>query len=165
MTVGIEIQIGKIRGPWLNMVVERIKKHYVMGIITAHDFPGLLITTHASEPKMLSGVFKLTPYAKEAAGGVKLIGIQAELFPKDFKRVYGAVRRWRFKLVVDKSGVGFFEIEGIAIVSDGYITTTQELMKFFDERPVVVEDLLIAGEIRERHNRDLTLTLPTVGEA
>ena len=165
MTPRIEIKVGKIRGPWLNMVVERVKKNYVMGVITAHRRPGLLVTSHAPKPEVLTGVWHLTPYAEEAAGGVKLIGIQAELFPQDFKRVHGAVRRWRFKLVVDKSGVGFFEIKGVAIMRDGYVATTQELMKILDQEAVVRQVLFISRVFWERFDSDLAISGPSVGEA
>ncbi len=165
MAARIEIEVGKIRGPWFNVVIERVKKHYVMGVITAHLLPRLPVTTHTAEPEMLPGVWKLTPYAKESAGGVKLIGIQAELFPQDFKRVNGSVRRWRLKLVVDKSGVGFFKIEAIAIVRDGYIAGTKELMEFFDKDPVIVETLLIDRIIWESADYYFFAITPTVGEA
>ncbi len=165
MATRIEIHVGNIRGPWPDVFVERVKKHYIMGVITAHFGPGCRIPPHTAKPEVLPGVFKLTPYAKKSTGGVKLVGIQAELFPQDFKRVNGAVRRWRFKLVIDKSGVGFFEVEGIAIVSDGYIAVTEELMKFFDEHPVMIEVLLVAGEIGQRPDGHLAVSCPTVGEA
>ena len=162
---GIEIQVGQIRSIGLDVVVERVKKHYVMGIITAHLGPGLTIPPHTPEPQVLPGVWKLSPYAKESASGVKLIGIQAELFPQDFKRVDGSIRRWRFKLVINKASVGFFEVEGVAIVSNGYITRTEELMKFFDELPIVLEIGLVPGEVRESSDNCLVLTLPAIGEA
>jgi len=167
MTSGasVEIQIGKIRGPWLDVVIERIKKHYIMGIITAHLGPGLTIPPHATEPQVLPGVWKLSPYAQESASGVKLIGIQAELFPQDFKRVDGSVRRWRFKLVINESRVGFFEVEGVAIVSNSDITRTEELMKFFDELPIILEISSVSGEVGESPDNCLVLTLPAIGEA
>ena len=165
MTPRIEIQVRKIRGPWSDIVVERVKKHYVMGIITAHLSPRLPVTTHTAEPEVLPGVWQLTPYAEEAARGVKLIGIQAELFPQDFKRVHGAVRRWRFKLMVDKSGVGFFEIEGVAIMRDGDVATTQELMKILDQEAVVRQVLFISRVFWERFDGDLAVPSPSIGEA
>ncbi len=162
----IEIQVGKIRGPWSDVLVERVKKHYVMGIITAHLGPGLLVPSHTTQPEVFSGVWKLTPYAEETARGIKLVGIQAELFPEDFKRVNRSPRRWRFKLVVDKSGVSFFEIEGIAIVGNGYITRTEELMEFFNQHPVVVGMLFISGVIGQSSDNDLTRSMfPTIGKA
>ena len=161
----IEIQIGEIRGPWPDVTVKRIKKHYVMGIITAHLGPGVPISSHAAEPQVLPGVWKLSPYAQESASGVKLIGIQAELFPQDFKRVDGSIRRWRFKLVINKAGVGFFEVEGVAIVSNSDITRTEELMKFFDELPIILEVSSVSGEVGESPDNCLVLTLPSVGEA
>ncbi len=164
MTAGIEIQVREIWGPWFNVVIERVKKHYVMGVITAHLLPRLPVTTHTAKPEMFSGVWKLTPYAKESTGGVKLIGIQAELFPQDFKRVNGSVRRWRLKLVVDKSGVGLFKIEAIAIVRDGYIAGTKELMEFFDKEPIVVEALLIDRIIWKSADYYFFAITPTVGE-
>ena len=165
MAAGIEIQVRKIRGPWLDMVVERLKKNYVMGIIAAHQVPGLGIASHTAEPEVSPGVWKLTPYAKEAAGGVKLVAIQAELLPKDLKGVHGAIRRWGFKLVVNKSGVGFFEIEGVAIVRDGDIATAQELMKILNQESVVRQVLFISRVFWERLDSDLTVALPAVGEA
>ncbi len=164
MAAGIEIQVGKIRGPWLDIVVERIKKHYVMGIITAHGSPGFPVTTHTAKPEVLPGVWKLTPYSEKTAGGIQLIGIQAELFPQDFKRINGLVRRWRFKLVVYKAGVGFFEIEGVAVVSDNYITRTEEVMQLFYERPVVVEPFLIPWIIGERPNYNRIIIGPPICE-
>ncbi len=165
MPAGIEIQVRKIRGVWHDVVIERIKKHYVMGIITAHQGPGLHVAPHTAKPEVLAGVFKFTPYAKESAGGVKLIGVQAELFPQDFKRVNGAVRRWRFKLVVEKSGVGFFKVEGVAIVSDNYITTTKDLMEFFDKSPVIIEGLFVSRVVRQSADCHLFAITPTIGEA
>ncbi len=165
MAAGIEVQVGKIRGPWLNVVIERVRKHYVMGVITAHHVPGFEIPTHTPKPEMLAGVWKLPSYTQESAGGIKLVGIQAELFPEDFKRVDGAVRRWRLKLVINKSGVGFFEVEGIAIVSNGYITGTKELMEFFYEHPVVIEIFFVPSIIREGSHCYFTLPFPAVSEA
>ena len=164
MAAGIEIEIGKVRGPWPDVVIERVKKHYVMGIITAHSGPGLAVAPHAAEPEMLPGVWKLSPYAQKTAGGVKLIGVQAELFSKDFKRVDGAVRRWRFKLVINESSVGFFEVEGIAIVGDGYVTRTEELMKFFDEFPIILEVVLVSRIIRKGPNGYFAFSFPAVGK-
>ncbi len=155
MAAGIEVQIGKVRGPWLDIVVELVRKHYVMGIITAHQGPGLLVPPHAPEPEMLPGVWKLSSYSQEAAGSVKLIGIQAELFPEDFKRIHGAVRRWRFKLVVNKPSVGFFEVEGIAVVSDGYVTRTEELVKFLDKEAIILDISLVPPIVGERSDGDL----------
>ncbi len=157
MAAGIEIQVGEIRGPWSDVLIERVKKGYVMGIITAHQGPGLHVPPHTAEPEMLSGVWKLTPYSKKTTGGVQLIGIQAELFPEDFKRVDGSIRRWGCKLVVEKSSVGFFEVKLIAVVSDGYITRTEELMKFFDERPVIAEVLFISRVVGQRPYNYLAL--------
>ncbi len=166
MAAGIEIQVGKIRGPWLDIVVERVKKHYVMGVITAHNFPRLDVTPHTAKPEVFPGVWQLAPYAKKSASGVKLVGVQAELFPQDFKRVNGAVRRWRCKLMIDKSGVGFFEIELIAIVRNRDITGTKELMKFFDQNPVILEGLFVGSwEVREGPYGDLVIVRPTIGEA
>ncbi len=165
MAAGIEIEVREIRGPWLNIVVQGIKKHYVMGIITAHDGPGLTITPHTTEPEVFAGMWKLSPYAQESTGGVKLVGVQAELFPQDFKRINGAVRRWRFKVVVDKPSVGFFKVEGIAIVSDGYIAGTKELMEFFDKEPVIVEALLVERIVRKSADGHLFAITPTIGEA
>ncbi len=165
MAAGIEVQVRKIRSIGPDIIKKFIKQHYVMGIITAHSLPGFGITPHAPEPEVLPGVWKLSPYSQESAGGIKLIGIQAELFPQDFKRVYGAERRWGLKLVVQKAGVGFFEIEGIAVVSDGYVTRTEELMEFFNKSPIVIEILFVAGEVGQRLNNDLALVRPAVGEA
>ena len=165
MATRIKIQVRKIRGPWLNIVKQRVEQDDVMAIITAHRRPRFRVASHTPQPEMFPGVWKLTPYAKETTGGIKLIGIQAELLPQDLEGVDGAVGRWRFKLMVNKSGVGFFEVEGIAIVSDGYIAVTEELMKFFDEHPVMIEVLLVAGEIGQRSDNHLTIASPTVGEA
>ncbi len=165
MTAGIEVQVRKIRSIGPDIIKELIKKHYVMGIITAHRLPRLEVSPHAPEPEVLPGVFKLTPYAEESAGHIKLIGIQAELFPQDFKRVDSTVRRWGLKLVVQKAGVGFFEIEGVAVVSDGYVTRTEELMEFFNKSPIVIEILFVAGEVGQCFNNDPLLVRPTIGEA
>ena len=165
MTARIEIQIGKVRSIGLNIIKERVKKHYVMGIITAHKSPGVSIALHATEPEVLPGVWKLSPYAEETARGIKLIGIQAELLPQDLEGVDGAVGRWRFKLMVNKSGVGFFEVEAIAIVSDGYIATAEELMKILDQELVVREILLVTRVAWEGLDRYLASPLPTIREA
>ncbi len=164
MAAVIEIKVRKIRGPWQDVVKQLVKKNYVMGIITAHPFPGLGITSHTAKPEVLPGVWKLTPYAKESAGGVKLVGIQAELFPQDFKRVNGSVRRWRLKLVINKTSVGFFEVEAVAIVRDGYVTRTEEIMEFLNELPIVLEVIPIPFEVREGSDCYFALSFPTIGE-
>jgi hypothetical protein len=165
VTTRIEIQVRKIRGPWLDVVIQRVQERYVVAVIPAHLSPRFGITPHAPEPEVLPGVWHFTPYPKEAACGVKLIGIQAELLPKDLKRVDSPVWRWRFKLMVEKAGSGFWEIEAIAIVRDGDITTAQELMKILDQEPVVRQVLFISRVFWERLDSDLTVALPTVGEA
>ena len=165
MTTRIEIQVRKIRGPWLDVVIKRVQEHHVVGVIAAHLLPRSGIAPHAPEPEVLPGVCYLAPYAKEATGGVKLVAIQAELLPKDLKGVHGAIRRWGFKLVVNKSGVGFFEIEGVAIVRDGDIATAQELMKILNQESVVRQVLFISRVFWEGFDSDFTVALPTVGEA
>ncbi len=165
MAARIEVQVGKIRGPWLDVVVERVHKYYIMGIIAAHLRPCLRVTPHTAKPEVLPGVWKLTPYAKEATSGVKLVGIQAELFPKNLQSVDGTIRRWRLKLVVNKSGVGFFEVESVAIVRDGYIATTEELVEFLNEEPVLIATLFISGVVRESSDMNLVFPLPLVSEA
>ncbi len=165
MAARVKIEVREIRGPWLDVIIKRAKKHYVMGIISAHQGPGLSIPPHTAEPEVFPGVWKLTPYSQESAGGVKLIGIQAELFSEDFKRINGAVRRWRFKLVVNKSGVGFFKVEGVAVVSHSYVTRTEELMQFLDEHPIVVDVRLIPFIVGQGSNSDLFVIGPAVCEA
>ncbi len=165
MTPRIKIEVRKIRGPWLDIVEQRIEQDDVMAVITAHRSPRLGIASHASEPEVLPGVWKLTPDVKESTGGVKLIGIQAELFTKDLQGIDGAIRWWRFKFMVDKPGVGFFEIEAVAIVSDGDIATAQQLMEILNQEFVVREVLLITRVVWEGLDRYLsTLPLPAVGE-
>ncbi len=165
MAARIKIEVRKIRGPWLDIVKELVKQGDVMAVITAHRPPRLGVPPHTPKPEVFPGVWKLTPYAKESAGGVKLIAIQAELLPQNLEGVDGAVGRWRFKLMVNKSGIGFFEIEAIAVVSNGDIATAEELMEVLDQEPVVGEVLFVTRIVWEGLDRYLATALPAVREA
>ncbi len=165
MTPRIKIEVRKIRGPWLDIVKQRIEQDDVMAVITAHRRPRLGIAPHTAEPEVLPGVWKLTPYTQKTTGGVELIGIQAELLPQDLQGVDGTIRRGRFKFMVNKPGIGFFEVEAIAIVSNGYITTAEELMEVLDKEFVVRKILLVTRVIWEGLDRYLATALPAVREA
>ncbi len=165
MIARIQIKVGEVRGPWLDIVKERIGKHYVVGVITAHRFPGLPVAPHATKPEMLPGVFEFTPYSQESAGGVKLIAVQSKLFAKDLKRIYRSVRRWRFQLVIDKAGVGFFEIKGVAIMRDSNITCREQFMQFFNERPIILDILSEGREVRQSADGNMTVIGPPVRKA
>ncbi len=114
---------------------------------------------------MLSRVWEFPPDPEKAAGGIQLIRVELEVFPKNLEGVDSAKRGRRFKLMVDKAGVGFFEIKGIAVMSDGNITRAKELVQLFDQEPVVLEVLLVPLKIGQGPDYDVSFVGPAVGEA
>ncbi len=67
--------------------------------------------------------------------------------------------------MIEKSSVGFFEIEIVAVVGNRYITRAKEFVKLLDEHLVVLDVLLVTGIIWQRSDDNLTPVTPTVGEA
>ena len=165
MAARIEIQVGKIWGPWSNIFIEGRKQGHVVGIIPAHFGPGLAVTAHTPKPKMLAGMWDLPTNAQETASGIKLIAVQSKLFAKDLKGIHRPVRRWRFQLVVDKASVGFFKIEGVAIVRHSNITSREQFMQLFNEHPVILDISLIPFEVWKSPDCNLLITRPLVGKA
>lgn len=164
MTAGIEIEIGEVRGPWANVLIEGRKKGHVMSIIPAHLGPGFSVSVHTSKPEMFAGMWELPANTKESASGVKLIAIKLEMLSEDFEGIDLFVRRWGFKLMVDKPRVGFFDIEGVAIVSDRNITRGDQLMEILYEQPVILEAILVSRVVRQCLNSDASFIGPSVGE-
>jgi hypothetical protein len=75
----IKVEIGKVRGPWLNVIIQGHKKGHVVSIIPAHLGPGFFVAAHASKPEMLPGVWELPSYSEEATSSVELIRIQLKM--------------------------------------------------------------------------------------
>jgi len=165
VAAGIQIEIRYIRGPWLNVVVKGRQEGNVVSIVTTHHGPRFAVATHASEPKVLSGVWELPSKTEKPARGVKLVAVKLKVSPQDFESIDGLEGRWRFKLVIDKAGVGLFEVEGIAVVSDGNITRAENLVQLFYQEPVVLQVLLIPLIIGKGSDRYGALVRPAVGEA
>ena len=165
MAAGIEIQVGKIRGPWPYVFIEGRKKDHVVGVVPLHPGPGLAIPVHASKPEVLPGVWNFPTNAQETARGIKLVAVQSKLFAKDLKGIHRPVRRWRFQLVVDKASVGFFKVEGVAIVRHSNITSREQFMQLFNEHPVILDISLIPLEVWKSPDCNLLITRPLVGKA
>ncbi len=165
MTTRINIEVRKVGGPWRNVLIQVRKQGHIVSIIAPHFGPGFSITAHTSEPEMFPGMWELPSNPQESTSGVKLIAVQLEVLSQYLQSVNGTKRRRRFQLMVDKPSVGFFKVEGIASVSDGYIAGTKELMEFFDKEPVIVEALLVERIVRKSADGHLFAITPTIGEA
>jgi hypothetical protein len=66
--------------------------------------------------------------------------------------------------MVDKAGVGFFEIEGVAIVGDRNIASTQQRMKILCKKPVTLEVLFKTWVIRQSPHGDNFFISPTISK-
>lgn len=165
MSAGIKVEIGKISGPWEDIVIESAEEADIVRIIARHLSPSAKIAVHAAKPKMLPGVWKLTTDTQEGTGIIKLVAIKLKMPAEKFKGVYGAEWRGRFQLVVEKPGVGFFQIKGVAIVCDDDIAFAKENVEVLCKSSIVLEAIAIALIIRERPDGDVPFISPTVGEA
>jgi len=160
----IQIEIREVRGPWLDVFEQPREEGDVMGVVSLHSGPRLAVPAHAAKPEMFTSVWEFPSEPEEGAGRVKLVRIELEMFPKNFEGINRAKRgRW-FKLVVDKSGIGFFEVEGVAVVSDGNVASAEELMQLFDQWPVILEILLVPFKVGEGPDRGHFLVCPTIGK-
>ena len=164
MTTRINIEVRKVGGPWRNVLIQVRKQGHIVSIIAPHFGPGFSITAHTSEPEMFPGVWELPSNPQESTSGVKLIAVQLEVLSQYLQSVNGTKRRRRFQLMVDKPGVGFFEIEGIAVVRNSDVAAGEELMKLLHEEPVVLEIMLVPGIMRKSADRYALITPPAVGE-
>ena len=165
MTPRIKIEVGKIDGPWLDVLIERVKQDNVVSIIPTHLGPGLTVPPHTAKPEVLSGMWELTPDAEKSTSGVQLVGVQSELPPQDLESVYFLERWGRLQLVIEKAGIGFFKVEVVAIVGNRYVTRSKELVQLLDQNPIVLDVLLVTGVVGERTDRDFLDIGPAVGEA
>ena len=165
MDSSIDIQIGEVWGPWSNVLIEGRKKDHVVGVVPLHPGPGLAIPVHASKPEVLPGVWNFPTNAQETARGIKLVAVQSKLFAKDLKGIHRPVRRWRFQLVVDKASVGFFKVEGVAIVRNRNITRAKDLMEVLYKEPVILQVLLVARVVWESPDGNFLFPGPTISEA
>ncbi len=164
MSTGVEIEIGEIGGPWPNVVIESTEEPNVVRVIAAHFPPRLSLTSHTAKPKVLPGVWELTPDAEHSTGVVQLVARQLEMFSEDFEGIDGTECWGRFHLVVEKPSVGFFQIKGIAIVRDADITLAEQRVKILSELSIVLEAILIARVVRQSLDCDGALVHPTIGE-
>ena len=136
-----------------------------MRVVPPHNLPGPLVPPHTPKPKMLPGMWELTPDTKISAGRIQLIAVQLKVPTEDLERIDVTKRRWGLQLVVDKAGVSLFKIEAVAIMRYGDITARKKLMKLFNEQPVVVEALFVAGKVGKRPNNRLVFSAPIIGKA
>ncbi len=165
MAAGIQIEIRKVGRPAPNVLKQRAEQGHVVSIVPPHQCPSLDLASHTAEPEVFPGVWELTPDAKEPAGGVKLVAIQAELLPENLQRVDGSIRRWWLEVMIEKAGVGFFEVECVAIVCDGYVTGAKQLMELFNESSILVEGLsTVTRVIRQSPYYDFLVAGPLVSE-
>lgn len=164
MTAGIEIEIRKIRGPGGNVLVKATEEGHIVSIVPFHHAPGPRITIHAAKPEVLAGVWELPPETKERTSSVKLVAIQLECPAKNLESVYSPKRWARLKAVVQKAGLGFFEIEGIAIVGNRNIATREDLMKILCEHSVIFGATLVPWIIRQRSHGNGFIALEFVGK-
>ncbi len=164
MAAGIEIEIRKVRGPWKDVIIQPAEQADVVRVVAAHFTPRPGVSAHTPKPKVLPGMWELASYTEYAASGVQLIAGHFKVFAKKFKGVDGTERRGRFELVIEKPGVGLFEIKGVTIVRDDNITLTKEFMKILYKEPIVLEMLFISGIVGEGSYGDITIPYPPIGE-
>ena len=166
MPARVEIQIRKIGGPGFYILVKSTKQGDVVRVVPTHLRPALSIPPHTTEPEMLTRVWEFPPEAQKATGRIKLIRIELEVFPEDLESIDRPKRGRRFKLMIDKPGVGLLDVEGIAVMRDDNIRTAQELVKLFNEEVVVLEMFFIAWKIWQRADGYLVVAAsPSIGEA
>ena len=164
MAARIEIEVREINGPWFNVLIQVKEEIHVVRVVPPHDLPRFFVPTHTPEPEMFPGMWELTPDTKISAGRIKLIAIKLKVFSQNFEGVNRSVGWWRLKLVIDKAGVGLFEVEGITIMSNGDITLTEKFVEVLNERAIVLEALLIPGIVREGANSYRPLVRPAIGK-
>lgn len=164
MAAGIKIEIRKVRGPWADIVVEPREEGNIVRIIPTHFTPRLSVATHAPKPKMLAGMWELPPYTKEAASRIELIAIQPKMLSQNLQGINSSNGGRGFKAVIYKTRIGFFEIKGVAIMGNGNIARTEEIVEFFDQGAVIREAFLIRGIVRESLDGDTSLVRPAVGK-
>ena len=165
MAASIEIEVREIRGPCPYVFIQLHEQVHVMRVVPAHYLPRPFVPPHTAEPEMLSSMGELASDTQVAASGIQLVRIQAELFAEYFEGVDCTVRRWGLELVVYKPGVGFLEIEGVAVMCDGNVTRAEQLVQLFYKHPVLVKGFFVSWKIRQGSHGDLTIASPTVGEA
>lgn len=164
MAARIQIEVREIRGPWLDIVIERREENNVVRVVFSHKGPGGVVSAHTTEPEVFTGMWEFAAYAEETAGDIKFIGIELEVLAENLKGVHRTKRGRRFKLMIQHPSRGFFEVEGIAIMSDGDIAGTKDFMKVFYQSPVIFQILLIPWVIREGFDGDSVLVRPSVGK-
>ena len=164
MFAGIQVEIGKVSGPWFDVIEEGAEEENVMCVVPPHFRPRFFVTTHAREPQMFTSMWHLPPQAEKAAGSIKLVTVQLEMFPKDLERVDLLEGRSRWQFIIYKPGIGFFEIELITVVGDGDVARAKQLVKFFHEQTVVFEVLLVPFIVGEGSNGHTLLMRPPVGK-
>lgn len=145
----VEIVIGKIRGPAFDMIIKPVKEGHIVSVIFPHQVESRPIPSHARKPKMLSGVWQLTTQPQHSTSNIKLIAVQSEVLPQDFKSVDSSEWRCWVKAVIQKTGAGFFEIECVAVVGDDNIRTREDLMKVLTQSPVVFGACLVPWIIEQ----------------
>lgn len=165
MPARIEIQIRKIRGPGFDILVERTKEGDIVRVVPPHFVPAFPISPHTAKPKMLTCMWEFPADTQKGTRVIKLVGIELEVFAQYLEGIDRPKwSRW-FKLMVDKSGIGLLEVEGVAIMRDGNVAGANELVKLFDEELIVLEAFFVSREIWKRADDYLAFASPAIGEA
>ncbi len=165
MMSGIEIEVWQVSGPWFDVVKEGMEESHVMRVVPPHFCPSFAVSTHTREPQVFAGVWQLPPQPEKGTGCIKLVAIELEMFPKDLEGVDLLEWRSRWKIIVYKPGIGFFEIELITIVGDGDLAGAKQLVKFFHQETVALERCLIPLIVGEGSYGHFLFASPLVREA
>ncbi len=165
MSASVEIEVGEIGGVWQNIVIESKQEPNVVRIIEHEFTPRLSLASHTLKPKVLSGVWELATYPEQGASKIQLVATKFEVFSEDFEGVDGPEIWGRFHLVVEKPSIGFFQVEGIAIVRDANVALAEQRVKVLCELSVVLEAMFISRVVWKSLYCDGALIHPAISEA
>ncbi len=164
MSACVEIEVGEISGVWQKIVIESKQEPNIVRVIEHEFTPRLSLAPHAPKPQVLPGVWELASDPEQGAGKIQLVATKFEVFSEDFEGIDGPETWGRFQLVVEKPSVGFFKIEGVAVVGYTDVALAEQSVKVLCELSIILEAMFIARVVRQSLYCDGAFIHPTIGE-
>ncbi len=118
--------------PRTELKIDALQEGNILTVVASHGGPRLRVTTHATKPEVLPGVWEFAPHAKILAEVVQFIAVKLEVSSGDLEGIDRLVWRRRPKPMGNKPGIRLTEVKAISVVSDDYICLIEDGPKSLD---------------------------------